>query len=123
MLEIQDIRADSELVNRIDWSMTPEKAVSLYLEWGNNWNHGIDMIKSPEDVSHYFVVYSWEDGPVVHFVRRDTQGAEELAVIQLPEELRQRFNDYWGGHKGVYALTEEIQAWLKDQLGVDHTIH
>ena len=40
MLSLQDIRQDQDLINEIDWEMTPEKAVSLYLEWGNGWNHG-----------------------------------------------------------------------------------
>lgn len=123
MLSLEEISQDRELINNIDWDMTPEKAVSLYLEWGNGWNHGVDMIKSEDDVSHYFVVYSWEDGPVLHLVRRDMAGADEMAVIQLPPQLKQDFSDYWGGHKGVYALTEEISHWLMDQLGVSDMIH
>ncbi len=123
MLALEDIRSDRELVNEIDWEMTPEKAVSLYLEWGNGWDHLGRMVRSPEDVSYYFVVYSWDEGPVLHLVRRDTAGAEELAVIQLPPELRQRFQEHWGGHKGVYGLTEEIEQWLKDELGLGVTTH
>lgn len=123
MLSLQDIREDHALVNQIDWEMTPEKAVSLYLEWGNNWNHGIKMVRSKDDVALYFVVYSWEDGPILHLVRRDGNGAEELAIIDLPGELKDQFHQRWGGHKGVYALTSEISQWLKEQLGLESTIH
>ena len=58
------------------------------------------MVKSKDDVSYYFVVYYWETGPELHLVRRDTDGAEELAIIQLPDELAQKFVQDWGGHKG-----------------------
>jgi hypothetical protein len=123
MLGLQDIRDNQHLINEIDWEMTPEKAVSLYLEWGNGWNHGVRMVKGPDDVSYYFVVYSWDEAPVIYLVRRDTQGSEELATIDLPPELAQRFQEHWGGHKGVYALTDELKDWLRRELGVDATWH
>lgn len=123
MLDLQEVGRDRALVNEIDWEMTPEKAVSLYLEWGNGWNHGVRMVKSPDDVALYFVVYYWDDKPVLHLVRRDTAGAEEMAAIPLPDDLARRFADHWGGHKGVYALTDEISAWLKAQLGVADLYH
>lgn len=123
MLALQDIRDDLKLINEIDWEMTPEKAVSLYLEWGNNWNHGIKMVRSKDEAAYYFVVYSWEDGPRVHLVRRDGNGAEELAIIDLPPEVSERFLHEWGGHKGTYALTQDVESWLKDELGVNDTVH
>jgi hypothetical protein len=123
MLGLQDIRQDQDLINEIDWEMTPEKAVSLYLEWGNGWNHGIRMVKSKDDVSFYFVVYFWESGPELHLVRRDTEGAEELAIIQLPDDLARKFVEEWGGHKGVYALNQEIGQWLRTELGVADMYH
>lgn len=36
MMTLEDIRNDFDLLNNIDWKMTPEEAVRLYLEWGNN---------------------------------------------------------------------------------------
>ena len=123
MLALQDIRDNLDLINQIDWDMTPEKAVSLYLEWGNNWNHGIKMVRSKDDVAYYFGVYSWEDGPEVHLVRRDGDDAEELAIIHLPDGVAQRFLREWGGHKGTYALTSDVEAWLKNELGVSDTVH
>jgi len=37
MMRLEDIRDNEDLLNAIDWDMTPEEAVRLYLEWGNNW--------------------------------------------------------------------------------------
>ncbi len=123
MLTLEAIRGDSRLVNEIDWEMTPELAVSQYLEWGNGWDHVGRMVRSPDQEAYYFVVYSWENGQVLHLIRRDTGGAEELAMIELPEELRRGFEEYWGGHKGVYGLTPEIEAWLKRELGLGSAAH
>lgn len=47
-----EIRNNSEIISVIDWDMTPEEAVTLYLEWGNNWAHGKYVIRSKNDVSY-----------------------------------------------------------------------
>ena len=36
MRALHEIRDNRSLVNDINWDMTPEEAVTLYLEWGNN---------------------------------------------------------------------------------------
>jgi hypothetical protein len=116
-MELQDIREDRGLVNDIDWEMTPEEAIVLYLEWGNNWSHG-RMIKSRDDISHYFVITSWEDPPRVLFIRRSTEGADELAEIELPDPVKSRFLESIQGNKGVWGLTDDVRGWLQEQLGV-----
>ncbi|MCF8061109.1 MAG: hypothetical protein K9M82_01210 [Deltaproteobacteria bacterium] len=114
-MELHDIREDKGLVDAIDWDMTPEEAIVLYLEWGNNWSHG-RMIKSRDDISHYFIITSWEDPPRVLFIRRSTEGAEELAQIELPEPVRSRFLDSIHHNKGVWGLTDDVRNWLRNSL-------
>ena len=63
MDNLNDIKKDRDLIDSIDWNMTPEEAVKLYLEWGNNSSSGNNVIKSKDDVSHYFVLYSWDEKP------------------------------------------------------------
>ena len=121
MLGLNEVRNDRDLLNRIDWDMTPEKAVSLYLEWGNSWNHGKYMIRSKDDVAYYFVVYAWDGPPVIHLVRRSTEEAVELAEIGMPPDVLARFLEEWGGHKGLYGLTADLRAWLQKELGA--TVH
>ncbi len=118
MMTLEEIRDDLELVNAIDWDMSPEMAVTLYLEWGNNWNRG-RMVKSPSDESLYFTVNSWDDPPQVYLIRRNSEAAEELASIPLPVELRHRFLRSIGGNKGVYPLTPEIKTWIRNELGLE----
>lgn len=33
MLSVTELQKDRILVSTIDWTMTPEKAVEMYLEW------------------------------------------------------------------------------------------
>ncbi len=116
MMGIEEIRNDLEIKNAIDWEMTPEEAVTRYLEWGNNWSHGKDLVRSKNDVSYYFVVSTWDDPASVYFIRRNSEEAVELAKIPLPEELWNHVLEWTGHNKGVYALTDEIRAWLEKEI-------
>jgi len=116
MMTLREVREDPELVNAIDWDMTPEEAVRLYLEWGNNWARGNYVIRSKDDISHYFVVNTWENRPLVYLIRRNSEEAVELARIDLPPRLEARFMDSIGHNKGVYCLNDELKAWLKQQV-------
>ena len=124
MIGLEDIRRDWELKNLIDWDMTPEEAVTLYLEWGNNWTHGKNFVKSKKDVSYYFVVNTWDSPPRIYFIRRNSDEAVELADIRMPEALGSRFLDSVGHNKGVYALNDDVKHWLEKKLdghaGIDY---
>jgi len=115
MMAIEEIRKNRDLVNMIDWDMTPEEAVTLYLEWGNNWSHG-RMVKSKNDVSYYFVINTWEDTPIIYLVRRNSEEAVEMAAIELPTALQNTFFKKVGHNKGVYPIFGEVRDWLKKEL-------
>lgn len=116
MMQLDEIRADRNLVNTIDWEMTPEEAVRLYLEWGNNWARGNYVIRSKNDESLYFVVSTWKETPVIYLVRRNSEEAVELATIKMPPDLQESFMQSVGYNKGVYAINAELKAWLRDRL-------
>ncbi len=116
MMQLEDIRKNKELSNAIDWDMTPEEAVRLYLEWGNNWARGNYVIRSKDDVTHYFVVNTWKEEPVIYFIRRNSDEAVELAEIAMPQDLKERFMKSVGNNKGVYAIEGEVRDWLRSQL-------
>ncbi|MFC1828745.1 DVU0772 family protein [Thermodesulfobacteriota bacterium] len=116
MKRLEDIKHNPELLNAIDWDMTPEEAVRLYLEWGNNWAGGNYVIRSKDDVSYYFVVYTWDDTPVIYLIRRNSEEAVELAKIDMPDELKDYFLKGNGNLKGVYPVEGKIKTWLKGEL-------
>ena len=115
MSTLHKIARDRQLVNAIDWEMTPEEAVRLYLEWGNNWTRGNYVIRSKSDVAHYFVVNTWHE-PVIYLIRRNSEEAEELAAIRMPEALERRFMQRVGHHKGVWPIDNELRGWLQKEL-------
>lgn len=120
MMTLTQIAADRDLVNEIDWEMTPEEAVRLYLEWGNNWARGNYVIRSKDDFSLYFVVNTWKEKPVVFLIRRNSDAADELAKIELPDDMAGRYLESVSHHKGVYAVDGEVRQWLEKQLQVNN---
>jgi hypothetical protein len=116
MMQLSELKQNHDLMNSIDWNMTPEEAVRLYLEWGNNWAWGNYVIRSKGDVSHYFVVYAWEDPPVIFLIRRNSEEAVELAKIRIPDDLKDRFLTEVAYNKGVYPLEGPVKDWLQTQL-------
>ncbi len=116
MMRLAELKKDNDLLNSIDWNMTPEEAVRLYLEWGNNWNRGNYVIRSKSDVSYYFVVYAWDDPPVIFLIKRNSEEAIELAKIKMPEELKKHFMLDVGCNKGVYPVDGQVKDWLQSQL-------
>ncbi len=102
----------------IDWNLSPEIAVTMYLEWGNNdWHAEHPPVRSKDDVAHYFVVDTWGTEPVIRLVRRNSENATELVTIPLPAALQDVFSKEYGKLRGVFEPTEPIKAWLKQEMG------
>jgi hypothetical protein len=116
MMTLNDIKNDQDLIDAIDWDMTPEEAVRLYLEWGNNWAGGNYVIRSKDDTVHYFVINTWKGFPLVYFIKRNSDEARELAEIEIPEPLKKQYIKKNGKAKGVYSIEGDIKVWLRNEL-------
>lgn len=119
MLNVSQLRKDRTLVNNIDWAMTPEKAVEMYLEWGSGWTRGNDFVASANDESYYFVLFDWEtDPPVVTLLHRTLEGAEELAKVEVPKELFDASCLEDGRLPGgtVHRLNRKLKEWVNDLI-------
>lgn len=104
----------------VDWDMSPELAVTLYLEWGNNdWRSAHPPVRSRSDESIYFVVDAWNNPLSVRLVRRTSEQADDLVSIPLPESLAQAFYDEYGTLKGVFEPLPVIKNWLRKEMGQD----
>jgi hypothetical protein len=119
MWGLEELRSNREIVDGIDWEMTPEKAVEAYLEWGTGWSRKGTSVQYPGQEALYFVIYDWEKPPQVTLIRRNSRAAEEIAKIVAPQELITKAVDEAGRKPGVgvYAITEELKQWLKNLLG------
>ena len=115
MLSLDELKKDSDLIDDINWDMTPEEAVRLYLEWGNNWASGDGyVIRSADDYTHYFVVNCWSEPYFIYLIRRNSEEAVDLAKFELPANFQKPVCEL----KGVYALEGELKDWLKKELDV-----
>ena len=115
MMTLKELRDNHDVIDAIDWNMTPEEAVRLYLEWGNNWARGDGyVIASKSDYTTYFVVNCWSKPYYIYLIRRNSDEAVELAQFELPKQFERDVCEL----KGVYALDDDIKAWLKTELGV-----
>jgi hypothetical protein len=102
----------------IDWNLTPEHAVTMYLEWGNNdWNAEYPPVRSKSDISRYFVIDAWDEQPMIRLVERNSEKAEDLVSVPLPAALLPGFRQEHGKVKGMYAPSQEIKDWLKKEMG------
>lgn len=102
----------------IDWNLSPEHAVTMYLEWGNNnWHAEYPPVRSKEDYSTYFVVDTWGEQAVVRLVRRNSESAEELVTAPLPPRQANKFFAEYGNLKGIFEPTDDIKEWLRKELG------
>ena len=116
---LAELRKNRALVNSIDWAMTPEKAVEMYLEWGTGWIRGNDFVSSSDDESFYFVIYDWEiEPPRVTLLHRTLDGAEELAKIEVPKELFEASCKEDGKRPGgtVHRLNRSLKDWLNERI-------
>jgi hypothetical protein len=116
MTPLDKIRNDPELLDAIDWDMTPEEAVRLYLEWGNNWARGNYVIRSKTDETLYFVVSTWKEPPMVYLIRRNSEEALEVAAIRMPKAIEKKYLHEIGNLKGVYAVEGTVKEWLQKEL-------
>jgi hypothetical protein len=116
MTSLEKIKNDPKLLDAIDWDMTPEEAVRLYLEWGNNWASGNYVIRSKNDEALYFVVSTWKEPPMVYLIRRNSEEAQEIAAIKMPEAIEKKYMQEIGSLKGVYAVEGTVKEWLQKEL-------
>ncbi|RJQ72996.1 MAG: hypothetical protein C4519_18155 [Desulfobacteraceae bacterium] len=113
---LEQIKRDPGLLNAIDWEMTPEEAVRLYLEWGNNWSRGNYVIRSKNDETCYFALSTWKEPPVIYLIRRNSNEAKEVARIEMPPHIKEAFIRENGQLKGVYAVEGVVKEWLQKEL-------
>lgn len=114
---MQDLKTLGQM--DIDWNLSPEHAVTMYLEWGNNnWHAEYPPVRSKDDYSTYFVVDTWGPRPVVRLVRRNSEAAEDIYSAPLPERLANLFLAEFGDLRGIYEPTPEIKEWLRHEMGL-----
>ncbi len=117
-MNLQDIKRNYDIVNAVDWDMTPEEAIALHLEWGPLRSQSYYNSRDNDNETVYFVINTWKRPPILTLVRRRGFDSEDLGEFRLPENLEKEFMQGIGKYKGVYAVEGNIREWLKKELDV-----
>ena len=113
MMTFTDIQQNKGLINLIDWEMTPEEAVRIYLEWSCSYTQDNYVARCKESISHYFAVNTWGKEPMIYLIRRSAEKAMEIASFPIPASLKESFLGEVGRQKGIFALTPNLREWLQ----------
>jgi len=115
-MNLHEIKDNWDLVNSVDWEMTPEEAIALHLEWGPLRSQAYYNSRDNNNETVYFVINTWKQTPILTLVRGFD--SEELGNFQLPKNLEDEFLQGIGKYKGVYAVEGNVRDWLKKELEV-----
>jgi hypothetical protein len=117
-MRLVDIKKNYNLINSVDWDMTPEEAIALHLEWGPLRSQNYYNSRDNNNETVYFVINTWKNPPVLTLVRRKGFDSEELGNFSLPKSLESEFLKGIGRYKGVYAVEGKVRDWLRKELEV-----
>ncbi len=117
-MNLREIKKNWDLVNSVDWEMTPEEAIALHLEWGPLRSQAYYNSRDNDNETVYFVINTWKRPPILTLVRRRGFDSEELGNFKLPKSLEAEFLQGIGKYKGVYAVEGNVRDWLKKELEV-----
>ena len=117
-MNLGEIKKDHNLVNSVDWNMTPEEAIALHLEWGPLRSQKYYNSRDNDNETVYFVINTWKKPPILTLVRRKGFDSEDLGTFRLPKRLETEFMNDIGKYKGVYAVEGKVRDWLRKELGV-----
>jgi len=117
-MNLHEIKDNWDIVNAVDWEMTPEEAIALHLEWGPLRSQAYYNSRDNDNETVYFVINTWKSSPILTLVRRRGFDSEELGNFQLPKKLETEFLQGIGKYKGVYAVEGNVRDWLKKELDV-----
>lgn len=117
-MRLHEIKDNFNLVNSVDWEMTPEEAIALHLEWGPLRSQKYYNSRDNDNETVYFVINTWKRPPILTLVRRRGFDSEELGDFRLPKDLEAEFLQGIGQYRGVYAVEGNVRDWLKKELDV-----
>ena len=118
MLTLNELRKNRDLINDIDWDMTPKKAGDLYLEK----EAGLQCSNDPAAGNYestFFVLCDGEISPRATLVKRSMKEEVELAEIPVPKDLFVAACGEEGKRlKGTtLPLNDTLKQWLETVLG------
>ncbi len=117
-MTFEELKQNYDLINSVNWEMTPEEAIALHLEWGPLRSQSYYNSRDKNNETVYFILDTWKKSPRLALVRRKGFDSEELFQSELPDHVAKEFMDGIGKNRGIYAVEGEIRNWLQKKLGL-----
>ena len=67
-------------------------------------------------IASLLLLLSGDETPVIFLIRRNSEEAVELAKIDMPDDLKDRFMEENGNLKGVFTIEGKVKDWIYKQL-------
>ena len=114
MMDLEELKTKKELIEKIDWDMTPQEAFEKYqVKSIGGWKH------RHLDEVYYFYIDVWKEKATVFLMKRGLKSAEDVAEIKIPENLLNECVAKQAGNppsRGQYPVDAKIKQWLRKQL-------
>ena len=104
------IQVGRQMIDSIDWEMTPDLSFGTYESWG-----GRERVRNNDECVYYFYIDNWGTEPKLCLMERAVKHARIVAEINAPLELVKTCVESQGTSSWFeksYAINEQIRSWL-----------
>jgi len=98
-----------DIMDEVDWEMTPEEAIAKHLEWGPLRSQSMYESKYGDNVTIYFVINTWGKEEKLQLVKRKGFDSWDLGQFDIPDDM---LTDFQLKYKGVFDLTKNQIAYI-----------
>ncbi len=115
MMDLDALRGRRDLLDRIDWELTPQEAVEMF----DHRTRGLErrlQVRGSGEKHYFFCVDNWRERPELILKERSIKEARVIARIDAPSELLQACVRERGDRKGLFPLSPALQEWLRKRL-------
>ena len=105
-----NLKVGNQVINSIDWEMTPDLTFGTFESWG-----GRERVINNGERIYYFFVDNWGDDPKLCLMERGVKHARIVAEIDAPQHLVRDCVKKQGEaafFERSYAIDNDIQKWL-----------
>lgn len=104
------LQIGQQMIDSIDWEMTPDLSFGTYESWG-----GRERVRNNDECVYYFYIDNWGAEPKLCLMERAVKHARIVAEIKAPAELVKDCVESQGlssWFEKSYAINEQIRTWL-----------
>jgi hypothetical protein len=115
MMDLTTLREHPEILERIEWDLTPQEAVEMFDHRARGREDRLRVRDSAEK-RYFFCVDNWLEKPRLVLKERSIKEARVVAEIRAPENLLSACVQSYGNRKGLFPLGQALMTWLMGRL-------